>query len=195
MSNYPGGRLPGGLGKAEPADILSERGNQPPSPPAGRSAVAPTPSLELYLPEIFPIPGATEFYADAFQASPGAGTIVPAGLVIQTPQSSLGIVRVFGVGLDDMTQATNVIFRLRINEQPVPAWGAFRLFPGVAARVTSSSDVFVRVPPNSKIDVAIQNVDGAAYQVGANYSGWFWPESLDKAWKGQLYQALALGGL
>lgn len=187
--------LPGGLGGVEPADILSERGSQPPGAPTGRPTVAPTPTLALYLPEIFPIPGATEFNADAFQASPGVGTIIPAGLVIQTPASSLGIVRVFGVGLDDMTQATNVIFRLRINEQPVPAWGAFRLFPGVAARVTSSSDVFVRVPPNSKIDVAIQNVDGAAYLVGANYSGWFWPESLDKAWKGQLYQTLDARGL
>jgi hypothetical protein len=87
-----------------------------------------------------------------------------------------------------MTQATNVTFSLQVNERPVPAWGAFRMFPGVAARVTSSVGTWVLVPPNSQISVAIINTDGAAYVVGAGYSGWYWPESLDRAWRGLLYQ-------
>lgn len=176
-------------GKTAPLDIEAIRGaaSRPPVPP-GLPAEPPLNALQLYLPEVSPIPGATEFARDAFASSPAAGTIVPAGLIFQTPQSSLGIVRVFSVGLDDMTQATNMIFSLRVNQRPVPAWGSFRLFPGVAARVTASVGTWVLVPPNSEISVAITNVDGAVYLVGAGYSGWYWPESLDRAWRGQLYQ-------
>lgn len=177
-----------GRGKTAPLDVLAIRGagDAPPAPP-GRSDAPPINALDIYLPEVFPIPGATEFARDEFASSPAAGTITPAALRLELPQSSLGIIRVFSVGLDDMTQATNVIFRLRVNQRPVPAWGAFRLFPGVAARVTSSVGTWVLVPPSGVIDVAIQNVDGAAYLVGAGYSGWHWPESLDAAWRGMLY--------
>lgn len=179
----------GGSSKPAPLDILAERGasERPPAPP-GVTEAPPINSLSLYLPEVFPIPGATEFAADGFVSSPGAGTIAIPGVSVQLPQSSLGIVRVFSIGLDDMTQATDVIFRLRVNQRPVPAWGAFRMFPGVAARVTASQGVWVPVSPSGVVDVVVQNVDGAVYQVGAGFSGWWWPESLDKAWRGQLYQ-------
>lgn len=179
-----------GGGKVRPLDIETIRGasERPPVPAGVDTAVPLQRSLGLYLPEVFPIPGATEFYRTAFAASGGLGTITPAALTLQTPQSSLGIVRVFGVGLDGMSAVTDVVFSLRVNGVPVPAWGAYQLFPGPAARVTESSDVWVKLPPASLVEVAITNRDGAAYTVGANYSGWTWPESLDKAWRGQLYR-------
>jgi hypothetical protein len=182
----------GGYGRPDkdfPADIGAFRGagSRPPAPPGVGDRPPLTRALQYYLPELYPIPGATEFYKSAVAASAGAGTITPAGLALQLPASSLGIVRVFGVGLDDMTQATRVTFSLRVNQIPVPAWGAFDMFPGVAARVTSTSDTWIVLPSGCLVDVQVINVDGAAYQVGANYSGWFAPESLIKAWLGQLY--------
>lgn len=179
-----------------PLDITALRGaGSRPAPPAGVAEQTPLQrSLQLYLPELNPIPGATEFFVDEIVPSPAAGTLTPAALRIQLPASSLGIVRVFGAGIDDMTNATRIFFRLRVNTAPVPAWGNFRIFPGVAARATSSADTWVLVPSGGLIDVAIQNVDGAAYQVGVNYSGWFWPESIDRAWRGELFKQIGVGG-
>jgi hypothetical protein len=173
-----------------PIDVGAGATSQPPPLPPGLSPDQSevVRALQLYLPEIFPIPGSTEFEFDAIAASPGVGTIIPAALQQRIPQNSIGIIRVFGQGIDDMTQATRVTWRLIVNNHAAPGWGAFTLFPGVAARVTSSSDVFVRLPDGAQIEVRIQNADGAAYLTGANYSGWYWPISTDLAWRGQLYK-------
>jgi hypothetical protein len=152
--------------------------------PAGQGQSRPViVSLQYYLPEVFPIPGAQEFDLFDVSTSPGAGTTIPAGLRFVMPQSSVGIVRVITAGVDDMTNATRLFFRMVLDGGRVlgPA-GNFSLFPGVAARATASADVFVRLPSGATVDVQIVNVDGAAYQVGFGYSGWWWPEALGAAW-------------
>jgi hypothetical protein len=142
-------------------------------------------SLQYYLPEIFPIPGSSEFDRFTHVNSPGAGTLTPAALQLRLPQGNIGILRVINAGVDNMTAVTRISFRIRINQGNVqgPA-GNFQLFAGPAARVTGSADVFVRIPAGSLVDLAIVNTDGAAYDVGAGYSGWFWTEALDRAWRG-----------
>lgn len=173
-----------------PADILSERGagaGEPPPKPADAPQQPRGIFVTRYQPGEFPIPGATEFARDAFENSPGVGTITPAGLFYRVPESSLGIIRVFGVGITNMVPTTNVIYRLLVNGKPVPAWGNFRLFPGAGTRITSSVGTWVELTNNDEVSVEIQNIDGGIYQVGANYSGWVWPESLDRQWKGQRY--------
>jgi len=176
------------VGKAPPLDVLAERGEGDRPPPPAGSDPTPTPTLQLYLPEIFPIPGATEFDVFTHAASPGAGTLLPAALRFVLPPSSLGIVRVATAGVDDMTNATRIAFRLRLNGAFVPGpAGNLQLFAGVAARATLSVDCFVRVPGAGVLDVAIVNTDGAAYQVGAGFSGWFWGEAADRRWRGLLY--------
>lgn len=178
---------------AAPLDIQADRGPGGKAPPPPGVPMELQRSLQLYLPEVFPIPGATEFYRDEIVTVAVAGSFLPAALITQLPQNSLGIIRVYGVGVDDMTNATRLVFRLRVNQMPVPAWGAFRIFPGVAARATSSTDVWVVVPNAALIDVQIDNVDGASYQVGVNYSGWWWPESMDRLWRGELWKMLGRG--
>lgn len=185
-------RIPRGSGL--PPDVASGATSFPPPLPPGLSdrQADIVRSLELYLPEVYPIPGAVEFEEDAIAASPGAGTIVPAALLLRIPENSIGIIRVFGQGLDDMTNATRVTWGLFVNEVQAPGWGSVQLFPGVAARVTSSADTFIRLPDGAQISVRITNADGAAYQVGANYSGWYWSITSDKAWRGELYRAAGL---
>lgn len=142
-------------------------------------------ALQYYLPEIFPIPGASEFDRFTHINSPGAGTLTPAALQLRLPQGNIGIIRVITAGVDNMTIATRISFRIRINQGVVQgSAGAFQLFAGAAARVTGSADVFVRIPAGSLVDLAIVNTDGAAYDVGAGYSGWFWADALGRAWRG-----------
>lgn len=180
--------------RGAPLDIKAERGEEERAPAQAGAPPPPAPTLSLYLPEVFPIPGAQEFDTFAIVASPAAGTLTPAALRLQLPASSIGIVRVITAGVDDMTQATRLLFRLRVNEAIVPGpAGNFQLFAGVAARATASADVWVKLPAGAIVDLAIVNIDGAAYQVGAGFSGWWWAESLDANWRGQLRSYAARG--
>ncbi len=174
-----------GDGKARPIDVKALGGGPLPEDYGlGQVALVGT-FLRRYLPEEFPIPGATEFQRDTFLTSPGAGTQTPAALTFRIPAGSYGIIRGFGVGLNNMTTATDVTFSLRIDDRPVPAWGTLRMFPGAASRVTTQVGTWVPVEPNSIITVAITNTDGAVYILGANYSGWYWGVAADQAWKGE----------
>jgi len=172
-------------GKALPADISGETGGTVPEHRLLGDYAPAAMVLSRYLPEEFPIPGATEFQRDTFLTSPGVGTITPGALRFQIPSGSYGIVRSFGVGLNLMTAATDVVFSLRVDDRPVPAWGTFRLFPGGASRVTAQVGTWIELSPASIITVVITNVDGAVYVLGANYSGWYWGTAADQAWRGQ----------
>ncbi len=171
-------------GKALPADIGGETGGTVPERRLVGDYAPATTVLSRYLPEEFPIPGATEFQRDTFLTSPGAGSLTPAALTFQIPSGSYGIVRSFGVGLNLMTAATDVTFSLRVDDRPVPAWGTFRLFPGAASRVTAQVGTWIELAPASIITIVITNTDGAIYVLGANYSGWYWGTAADQAWRG-----------
>lgn len=160
--------------------------SRPAGSPAGGQERPVIVALQYYMPEVFPIPGAQEFDLFAIVTLPAVpgSTTTPAALQFTVPQSCIGIVRVVNAGLDDMTNATRVAFQMRLDGGRVlgPA-GNFQIFPGVAARATASADVWVRLPQGVTVSVAIVNTDGAAYQVGYGYNGWWWPQALDEAWK------------
>jgi hypothetical protein len=147
----------------------------------GRPVVA---ALQFYMPEVYPIPGAHEFSFYEILTTPAAGITAFPNIAFVLPQSAVGIIRVISSGVDDMTNATRLTFRLRVNGGLVegPAGGLVP-FAGVAARVTVGEDVFVCLPLGSQITGEVLNTDGAAYQVGLGYSGWWWPEALGTAWK------------
>lgn len=178
-------------GKALPADVAGEAGGTVPERRLVGDYAPAAMVLSRYLPEEFPIPGATEFQRDTFLTSPGAGTQTPGALTFQIPSGSYGIIRSFGVGLNLMTAATDVVFSLRVDDRPVPAWGTLRLFPGLASRVTAQVGTWVELSPASIITVVITNVDGAVYILGANYAGWYWGVAADQAWRGQRGEAAA----
>jgi hypothetical protein len=147
----------------------------------GRPVVA---ALQYYMPEVFPIPGAHEFAFYSIVTSPAAGITPFPAIAFVLQQSAVGIIRVITSGVDDMTNATRLTFRLRINGGVVegPAGGLIP-FPGVAARTTIGEDVWVHLPLGAQVTGEVLNTDGAAYQVGLGYSGWWWPEALGLAWK------------
>ena len=174
-----------GDGKVRPLDVKALGGGPLPEHYGAGQVVPMGTFLRRYMPEEFPIPGATEFARDTFLTSPGAGTIIPAALTFRVPAGSIGIIRGFGVGLNNMTTATDVVFSLRVDDRPVPAWGTFRMFPGAASRVTTQVGTWVTLPPLANVSVAITNVDGAVYILGANFSGWYWGVAADQAWKGE----------
>lgn len=171
-----------------PGDIAARR--IPSAPPssslsgAGVGGLPKTGAIMFFPPEVFPIPGAQEFDVFTFANSPGAGTITPAALQFQLPQGFVARIAVATAGIDNMTNVTNVVFSLRVNGARAfgPA-GGYQLFPGVAARATSSVDTYVMVPAGALVDVAITNIDGAAYTVGFGFSGWMWAQVAGEAWK------------
>ena len=118
--------------------------SEPSDSPLGGAERPVVASLQYYMPELFPIPGAQEFEVFDIVASPGAGTLTPAGLIFTVPQSCIGVVRVITAGVDDMTNATRLSFQMRLDGGRVlGAAGNFQPFPGVAARATVSADVWV----------------------------------------------------
>lgn len=168
-----------------PNDVAYRGRLAPPRDLAGPPPLPATRSVQVYLPETFCPPFAQEFRARSVTASPGAGAIEPAELVTQIPDGMLGIIRVFEYDILGLLAGTDVRWSLLINGGAPAGCSAFRFFPGAAPRVTSSEDVYVRVPKGARISVRIQNNDGAAYTVGAFYSGWFWDEDAARDWLGQ----------
>jgi hypothetical protein len=172
-----------------PLDVLSRGGPLVPGQVAGSEAPNPyADTKRVYLeypPEIFPMPGAQEFAVDVDFSSPAVGATEPAGLILTLPQGMVGIVRVFGYGIQTMTIATNVSWALLVNGGPVQGYTDRRFFPGNVPRVTASVDTFIRVPAGGTIAVRFTNVDGAAYTANANYSGWFWSEQEAKLRSGR----------
>jgi hypothetical protein len=133
----------------------------------GRPVVA---ALQFYMPEVYPIPGAHEFSFYEILTTPAAGITAFPNIAFVLPQSAVGIIRVISSGVDDMTNATRLTFRLRVNG-------------GLVEGPAGGQDVFVCLPLGSQITGEVLNTDGAAYQVGLGYSGWWWPEALGTAWK------------
>lgn len=145
-----------------------------------------TRTAQVYLPEVKPIPGAIQFRQSARFNSPGAGQVEPAGLRLKVPAQMIGVINVFGYGLLLMTPATDVFWTLLFDGNPVPGYEDVNFFPGLVPRITGTeSDLVVRIPEGAEISVRFTNVDGAAYDAGANYSGWYYTPQAAARWLGE----------
>lgn len=185
MANGNGNRAPiGGITgqgtRTVPADLLA------PYEPFQGAAQGPgvQRSLQVYLPEVFPIPSATEFNVVVSKASAGAEQNIDIGIVLDLPQNNVGIVRGVSLYINNMLATTNVQWTLRFNGAPVPGYNNLSIFPRAAPSVANSFDSFVRIPQGNPMQVRVtySNIDGAAYTVGAALSGWFWPIQLGNLW-------------
>lgn len=143
----------------------------------------PTPSYPLtsFDPYIFPPPTAIEI--DRFvQGNAGIGDTVPSSLVFNMPVGHIGILRWFanftpiipGVNVNG-PPPFGVYFTLRKNEAPVFPYSRVYLNLGQIDRPT---EIFVRIPAESKVDVLIQNETGAVQTIAARFKGWYWPEGM-----------------
>jgi hypothetical protein len=140
--------------------------------------------LDVPLPEVYPIPDAKEFNILGSIASPGAqANILIAGTTFVIPTSNLAIIRGVSLYIAPMLITTNVTWSLTANGQPLPGYQNLSIFPRPAAQVTNSFDAFLRLRGEVTLGVIFTNTDGAAYTIGASYSGWFWPETSDQRWR------------
>ncbi len=146
------------------------------TPAAGRS-------LDIPLPEIYPIPEAKEFNPSGTIATAAVevGTITGATIVI--PSGNLGVIRNFTIYISNMVAATNVTYTLLVNGQPQQGYQALSMFPRVSPFVSNGFDCFIRVTGEATITVSFSNIDGGAYTVGAAFGGWYWPQQSDTRWR------------
>ena len=156
----------------------------PPNVVADRGGVMMTLALDLPLPEVFPIPDAKEFNVLGSIASAGVqNNIIITGSTFSIPTSNLAIIRNVALYIAPMLTTTNVVWSLTVNGQPVSGYQNLSIFPRPAAQVTNTFDSFIRLRGPVDVAVIFSNLDGAAYQIGASYSGWFWPETSDSRWR------------
>lgn len=167
-----------GLQRTLPLDLAAPFGQ------AVRHESGPTigRQLQVYLPEVYPIPSAVEFNTSVSKATAAAETNIDIGLTVQLPESNIGIVRGVTIEITDMLTTTNVTWSMLFNGAPVPGYNNLSIFPRSAPFVSNAFDSFVRVPQGVKITFNYTNTDGGTYTIGAAVSGWFWPQSLGNLW-------------
>jgi hypothetical protein len=169
----------------------------PYAPPRGGGAVLPK-HVPIYMPEVYPIPDATEFNPQGSQATaavetgqinltPATGVEnVPTG-IIQLPRNNVGIIRGFSISITNMLTTTDLSWSLLINGAPAGGYGTLKLFPRASSFVGNSFDCFIRVPTGAQISVVYRNTDGGTYVIGASVSGWYWSEASGNRWLQQGY--------
>ncbi len=139
-------------------------------------------SLQVWQPEIFPIPGAQEFNNTVNKSTVAPETNTDFGLSIQLPPYNIGIIRSVSIYITNMLATTNVTYTLNINNAPVGGYSGLSIFPRVAPSISNSFDSFIRVPQGAKITASFTNTDGGTYVVGFAVSGWFWPQEIGNQW-------------
>ncbi len=174
----PPGALAPFILSAKAGAAATPGGNPNPYPATSRT-------LEVWHPWLYPFPGSTDFRINATFNSPGAGNVTPAALALQFPQLKKGIITSVGYSLQNMTTATQVLWQILVNKRPVNGWQNLTFFPGNVPRISASEDAKIPVPAGGLVEVLFQNIDGAAYTVGANYYGWFWDDEAERQWMGE----------
>lgn len=145
--------------------------------------------VQVYQPELYPIPDAQEFNPSGTAATSavGTGTITLSPSVnsktgIQLPSGNIGILRNFAISITNMQTTTNVTFSLLMNNAPVGGYGGISIIPRSAPFVIDSFDCFIRIPDGALLTVQFSNIDGGPYTVGASLGGWYWPTSSGVRW-------------
>jgi hypothetical protein len=138
-------------------------------------------SILLYVPDTFPIPGATEFQLSGSVAtsSPGVVAVTP---ILTLPPHNVGIIRTFNIGTSTaITTATNQVYTVWINGGP--GVGTQRTYAGRGAiNYERSFDTGFRIPDGGTVQVFVNNVDGGSYTDFADVVGWYHNTTSVKRW-------------
>lgn len=141
-------------------------------------------TLELPLPDVYPLPDAVQFNVSGAKTSVGAESNVPIpGAVIVIPDNMLCRLALLNIDLDNMLTTTVVSFSVLANMNPIAGFSALTPFARVAPSIGQEFDMFVRLSGPLTIQVVYTNSDGGTYPVGASLSGWYWPVASDVRWK------------
>lgn len=156
-------------------------------PSAGGPGGMPTPaarSLQLPLPEIYPIPDAHEFnpLGSIDSAAINTSPAVVTGCSLSVPQGSNGVIRGVSLYINNMLATTNVDWSLLIDGQVPQGYGGLTIFPRVSPFVTNGFDCLIRFDAPAEISIVFRNLDGGSYKIGASFSGWFWPKAAGDRW-------------
>lgn len=173
----PKNDLTGFRNRTVPADLAAPY--VPYNPPNNGPAISR--ALQIYLPEIYPIPGANEFNVLAQKATVAVET-ADIGLVVDLPPNNIGIIRGINLYISDMLTSTVVSWTVQVNGAPATGFNNLVIFPRNSPFVSNSFDAFIRVGQGQKIRVNYTNTDGGSYTVGAAVSGWWWPQALGELW-------------
>lgn len=155
---------------------------------SGSEALPLARSLMVPPPWMFP-PGEAARYAFGnddvnLGAGPVAQTVL-AGTVFQVPTQNVMVIRELTFSANNTLITSDITFRLRINGVAVEGY-TIKLFPRAAASVSStftSDSTVVHVPESSVVDITVQVADAGAYQVGANWRGWFYSKDTHERFK------------
>lgn len=161
-----------------PADLIA--------PYTGKTFTTEGPSidraLQIYLPDIYPIPGASEFNILVTKATSAVETNTDIGITLDVPPNNIGIIRSLTLSISDMLTTTVVTWTVNVNGGPAPGYFNLSMYPRVSPFVSNAFDSFIHIPQGGKVRVVFTNTDGGSYTVGASIGGWFWPEALGKQW-------------
>lgn len=138
-------------------------------------------ALQVYLPDIYPIPGASEFNILVTKSTTVAET-ADIGLTLDVPANNIGIIRSVTISVSDMLTTTVVSWTVQVNGAPAQGYFGLSMYPRVSPFVSNAFDSFIHIPQGGKVRVQYTNTDGGSYTVGASIGGWFWPESLGRQW-------------
>lgn len=141
--------------------------------------------LQIYLPEVYPIPAAQEFNPVVSKATSAVETSVDTGLSVQVPPNNVAIIRGFTIFITNMVATTNVSYTLRVNGTPQPGFSNVSIFPRAAPYVGNGFDAMIRVPQGGLVTATYSNGDGGTYTIGVAVSGWWWPQELGNTWIAQ----------
>lgn len=140
-------------------------------------------ALQVYLPEVYPIPDATNFntLGSVNSAGPQSNILLP-GASVQLPKANTGYIRSVSINIANMLQTTNVTWTVFINTSPVPGFTNLSIFPRVADGVTDEFDCVIRVSQGALVTIRYSNLDGGTYGIGASLSGWYQPLQSAARW-------------
>lgn len=165
--------------KGVPADLVAPFvGFRPP----GASGPGIDRALQIYLPEIFPIPAASEFNTLVTKQTTAIESNIDIGLALNIPANNIAIIRGVALFISDMTAATNVTWTLLTNNGPESGYANLFIFPRVAPFVSNAYDSFIRVDNGQTVRAIYSNLDGGTYNIGIQVSGWWWPKTLGDLW-------------
>ena len=136
------------------------------------------PGSVLLDPYLYPPPGSTTFNLAAEAAVSGAGAAVtPAGLQYQIPANNVGVVDALSLLLNGITLSSVVTWRVIVGGLAVQGWDNLTILgrDGAQAISVAFDKCRIVIPQSASLGISITDTDGAAYTVGAQLRGWFWP--------------------
>lgn len=141
-------------------------------------------TVDIPLPEVFPIPDAKEFNPSGTIATAAVQLgVAITGATIDIPPANLVIIRGLNISVANMTILTNVTFTILYNNAPIQGYSGISIFPRVTPFIENGLESFIRLKGPGTVQVVFSNIDGGPYTIGAGFNGWFWPEASDARWR------------